>query len=335
MAPWAHKKRLREKKTLKAGGAMKTKQRNKERKFQQRCLSVVITISTICALLPFIASCSKNESPLEKEKRAFQERQKRTMQKEVANAGDYKDRGDAYLVKGNVGQAISDYTKAIEINPDDGEAYNNRAIMYFGEKEYAKAKEDVRRAQALGYEVSPQLLKNLSDEAIAKSVSHLDKEKFMAVYRFAKALEEIDTALVGLGTSYYGMLSTVDTLSSEIAFAKDKVSTDDERQLLALYKSALECYQDGMTLWKIADEYKYEEDINRYNKTAEDRLRYLDVIERTKDVLTTLFTKYEMKLPSPYDYEDSLSKPLIEAASTILKRAAKKLNEANKVILSN
>jgi len=37
--------------------------------------------------------------------------------------------------------------------------------MYFGEREYAKAKEDVRRAQALGYEVSPQLLENLNRES--------------------------------------------------------------------------------------------------------------------------------------------------------------------------
>ena len=83
----------------------------------------------------------------------------------TSEAESYKDSGDAAIVKGNVNQAIADYTKAIEINPNDGEAYNNRAVMYFGEKEYAKAKEDVCRAQALGYEVSPQLLENLSRES--------------------------------------------------------------------------------------------------------------------------------------------------------------------------
>ena len=144
---------------------MKMEQQNEEQKFQQRHLSVIISICIICILLPLISSCGKPESPLEKEKRAFQERQKSTMQKEPANAEDYKDRGDALLDKGNAGQAIADYTKAIEINPKDGEAYNNRAIMYFGEKEYAKAKEDVSKAQALGYEVSPQLLENLNRES--------------------------------------------------------------------------------------------------------------------------------------------------------------------------
>ena len=94
----------------------------------------------------------------------------------IPKAESYKDSGDAEIIKGNVNQAIADYTKAIEINPNDGEAYNNRAVMYLGVKEYAKAKEDVHKAQALGYGVSPQLLENLGRES-AKSPEYqvLDK----------------------------------------------------------------------------------------------------------------------------------------------------------------
>ena len=137
----------------------------KEQTERQKRLSVIISICAICVLFPLISSCVKSESPLEKEKQAFQERQKSAMKKEPANAEDYKDRGDACMAKGDTGQAISEYTKAIEVNPNDGEAYNNRAVMYFGEKEYAKAKEDVSKAQALGYTVSSQLLENLNRES--------------------------------------------------------------------------------------------------------------------------------------------------------------------------
>ena len=444
------------------------------------------------------------------------------MQKEPANAEDYKDRGDALLAKGNTGQAIADYTKAIEINPKDGEAYNNRAIMYFGEKEYTKAKEDVTKAQALGYEINPQLLENLNrestrtpeyqaldkgglhsdkgmhDEAIAefdnaiqanpnsaeayyfragayakkddfdKAISdytkaieinaeygdayynralvylakqkydsawqdvhkaeklghkidpafleklkqssvdtsqpensnmeiekaelvvngifvgangkykaiindktvfegsdiggakidkinqdsvdiiangqkkkikvgeqcevlgtavvpHLDKEKFMAIYRSAKNLEESASTL------------TVDALSSEITLAKEKLSTDAERQLLALYQNALECYQDGMKLWGIANRHKNYEDRYEYDKDSYVKLGYIHTSEETMPEVEKLFTKYEIPVPHLVQfYEDmSLSKPFTEAALTILKIAAKKLDEANKVISSD
>ena len=318
---------------------MKTKKQNKEQGFRRRCLSAVITIGTICILLPFMASCGKNETPFDKEKQAFQKLQKRAMQKESVNAEDYKNRGDAHLASGNVKQAISDYTRAIEINPEDGEAYNNRAVMYFGEKEYAKAREDVGRAQALSYEVSPRLLKNLNDRIDAELSSSLriDKEKFMPVYNLAKELERTDTVMFG---NYYGTLSIVDALSSQIDVAKDKVSTDDERKLLVLYQSAVECYQDGMALWRIANEYKYEEDNHlSYKPTAEDKLRYLDVMEKTKDDILRLSSKHGIKYPLSVDYGDiedmSFSKPLNEAASTILGRGAEKLRKANKIVISD
>ena len=80
---------------------------------------------------------------------------------------DYKKRGDDFVSRGNIDSAISDYSKAIEINPKDGEAYNNRAVMYVSKGEYAKAKEDVSKAQALGYGVSQQLIENLAVAGIS------------------------------------------------------------------------------------------------------------------------------------------------------------------------
>ena len=42
----------------------------------------------------------------------------------------YYNRGLAYGKKGQYDKAISDYTKAIEINPRFAEAYNNRGDAY-------------------------------------------------------------------------------------------------------------------------------------------------------------------------------------------------------------
>ena len=45
-------------------------------------------------------------------------------------AAAYSNRGLAYHQQGNLPQAISDYTKAIEINPNYAEAYSNRGASH-------------------------------------------------------------------------------------------------------------------------------------------------------------------------------------------------------------
>jgi tetratricopeptide (TPR) repeat protein len=64
----------------------------------------------------------------------------------------YAFRGRAYLDQGNYIQAISDCTKAIEICPNGG-TYYDRGYAYFKIKEYDKAWEDVHRAEALGWDI--------------------------------------------------------------------------------------------------------------------------------------------------------------------------------------
>jgi len=67
----------------------------------------------------------------------------------------------AYGQKGKYGRAISDYTKAIEINPRFAEAYYNRGIAYYYKKEYDKSLEDVEKAKKLGYQTSPKFIETL------------------------------------------------------------------------------------------------------------------------------------------------------------------------------
>jgi tetratricopeptide (TPR) repeat protein len=80
-----------------------------------------------------------------------------------SNAGAYNNRGVTYVLIGQYDQAISDYTKAIEINPEFARAYNNRGVAYYFKGEYKKAWVDVSKAQSLGGQVNPEFLKALRE----------------------------------------------------------------------------------------------------------------------------------------------------------------------------
>ena len=86
------------------------------------------------------------------------------MNPRFANA--YYYRGLAYLRKREYDQAISDYTKAIEINPRFAVAYPERAFAYCHfKREYDKAWEDVHKAESLGQEIRPGFLKTLRKDS--------------------------------------------------------------------------------------------------------------------------------------------------------------------------
>ena len=80
----------------------------------------------------------------------------------AAYAEAYNNRGLIYYNDGKILQAIADYNHAIAIKPDSADVYNNRAIAFFFLKDYAKAWEDVRHAQGLGYAPNPGFIRALS-----------------------------------------------------------------------------------------------------------------------------------------------------------------------------
>jgi len=67
-------------------------------------------------------------------------------QSESRNSKFYNNRGIAYGEKGQYDQAISDFNKAIEINPRYGQAYNNRGIVYRLKGQYDQAISDFNKA---------------------------------------------------------------------------------------------------------------------------------------------------------------------------------------------
>jgi len=75
----------------------------------------------------------------------------------------YNNRGSAYAQQGDYIQAISDFTKAIGINPNDPVAYHNRGVAYFGLKQYDRAWGDVNMVKEIGATVNPEIIKMLKD----------------------------------------------------------------------------------------------------------------------------------------------------------------------------
>ncbi len=69
-----------------------------------------------------------------------------TVIKSPGKARPYLNRGLAYAQKGNIENALKDYTVAIKLNPWYVEAYNNRGIILALLKRYNEAFEDFNRA---------------------------------------------------------------------------------------------------------------------------------------------------------------------------------------------
>ncbi len=69
--------------------------------------------------------------------------------------------GLAYVGKKMYDEAITEYKKAVTIDPNLAVAYNNLAVAYYFKKEYGLAIEHCDKAIELGYKVHPGFLKDL------------------------------------------------------------------------------------------------------------------------------------------------------------------------------
>ena len=70
------------------------------------------------------------------------------------------------MKNGDFSDAIEDYTKAIELDPDYADAYNNRGYAYYLLEQYGKALNDYDKAIELdpNYEKTIYLRKMLLEE---------------------------------------------------------------------------------------------------------------------------------------------------------------------------
>ncbi|HNX68583.1 MAG TPA: tetratricopeptide repeat protein [Candidatus Omnitrophota bacterium] len=96
----------------------------------------------------------------------------RALKLEPANEKIQHDLGLAYLGKGDLDRALVCFDKAIKGNPPVaqlGQFFNDRAVAYFGKKNYNKSWKDLHQAVKLGYKVHPGFLKALKQDSKRES----------------------------------------------------------------------------------------------------------------------------------------------------------------------
>ena len=92
------------------------------------------------------------------------------------------NRANSYDNKGEYDRAIQDYDKAIELNPNDAEAYNNRGVAYENKEEYDRAIQDFDKA----IELNP----NDAEAYRNRGIAYEHKEEHdRAIQDFDKAIE--------------------------------------------------------------------------------------------------------------------------------------------------
>jgi tetratricopeptide (TPR) repeat protein len=103
------------------------------------------------------------------------------------NATAYLGRGTAHLKAFDFDSAIADFTRAIELNPNDDSAYTNRGGAHYEKAEFDHAIADLNKA----LEINPKSALAYSNLGWTYEAMH-DERKAIAHYR--KALE-IDPSL--------------------------------------------------------------------------------------------------------------------------------------------
>ena len=86
------------------------------------------------------------------------------------DAEAYYNRGVAYGVKGEVYHAIVDFTKVIELNPDDAEAYYNRGVVYHAKGDYDRAIADYNMAIKLKPDLGRSLYQSVGRLTTLKAI---------------------------------------------------------------------------------------------------------------------------------------------------------------------
>jgi len=83
------------------------------------------------------------------------------------DSDSYVSLANVYALESNFSSAFSNYDKALQLNPKNANAYYNRAAAYTLKKEYDKSLEDIHKAMLLGYKVPANFIDKLK-KALSK-----------------------------------------------------------------------------------------------------------------------------------------------------------------------
>ena len=84
------------------------------------------------------------------------------MELDPKNTETLINRGQFFITFGKFDKALDDFSKAIQIDPNNGKAYSRRAVAYYYLKEYKKSWSDVNKAQELDIVLNSKFLTELN-----------------------------------------------------------------------------------------------------------------------------------------------------------------------------
>ena len=113
---------------------------------------------------------------------------------QLVSAADFFAQGDYEYDQGNCAAAITDFTRAIALNPQLAEAYNNRAYANMALQNYAAALPDLDQAIALRPDYVNALM-NRGD--IHNYYYDIDYDQAVADYDRVLALDHANTSVCG------------------------------------------------------------------------------------------------------------------------------------------
>jgi tetratricopeptide (TPR) repeat protein len=189
-------------------------------------------------------------------------------QKESKHVQFYLNRGNAYSGKGQYDQAISDCTKALEINPRYAKAYNNRGIAYEMKGQYDQAISDYTKA----LEINPRAAETYYNRGNA----YYKKGQYdRAISDFNKALE--------INPKYAEAYNNR-------GYVYNRKGQND--QAISDYSKAIEIDPEGVKAyhnraWEYTLKGKYDQAISDLNKCFEINPRNPDTYNNLAWVLAT------------------------------------------------
>jgi tetratricopeptide (TPR) repeat protein len=190
------------------------------------------------------------------------------VQKPSLDAESYNNRGAAYAKEGEYDKAISDFNKAIELNPRYADAYNNRGAAYAKKGEYEKAISDYSKA----IELNPRY----ADAYYNRGLAYYGKGEYdKAISDFNKAIElnPIDADAYYNRGAVYAKKGEYEKAISDYSKAIDLNQKDAE----AYYNRGLAYYGKG----------EYDKAISDFNKAIELNPRYADAYNNKAWILST------------------------------------------------
>jgi tetratricopeptide (TPR) repeat protein len=162
-------------------------------------------------------------------------------QDESRDAKFYNNRGAAYGEKSQYDQAISDFNKAIEMNPRYNKAYNNRGIVHRLTGQYDQAISDFNKAIAI----------NPLDAEAYNNLAWLFATAKTPGFRNGK--KAVELALKACQLSDWGKAEYLDTLAAGYARVGD-------------YDNAVKWQEKALGYPKLARPSEFQQRLNLYRE---------------------------------------------------------------------